>query len=109
MFAKKYVARDGHVCDSLAEKIIDEWFYSKGIAHKRSVPYPEFKKMTCDFLVGKFYIEFFGLEGEHRGYTKMVHKKRRLSKKHELKLIELKPTDIFPKNKLNQVLGFLQA
>lgn len=107
MFANKYVAKDGHKCDSLAEKIIDEWFYSKGISHKRSVPYPEFKKMTCDFVVDKFYIEFFGLEGEHREYTKHVHKKRQLAKKYNLKLIEIKPIHLFPKNKLNQVLSFL--
>lgn len=107
MFAKKYVARDGHVCDSLAEKIIDEWMCSNGISHQRSVPYPEFSKLSCDFVVGKFFIEFFGLDGEHREYTKHVHKKRRLAKKYNLKLIELKPIHLFPKNKLDGVLGFL--
>ena len=107
MFANKYVAKDGHKCDSLAEKIIDEWFRSKNISHERSVAYPEFKKITCDFVVRDFYIEFFGLEGQHRKYTKMVHKKRRLSKKYGIKLIELKPKHLFPKNKLDQVLGFL--
>ena len=107
MFAKKYVAKDGHKCDSLAEKIIDEWFRSKNISHERSVPYPEFNKLTCDFVVGKFFIEFFGLEGEHHEYTKHVRKKRRLAKKYRLKLIELKPNHLFPNNKLNQVLSFL--
>ena len=107
MFANKYVAKDGHKCDSLAEKIIDEWFRSKNINHKRSVSYPEFKKITCDFVVKDFYIEFFGLEGQHKKYTKMVHKKRRLSKKYGIKLIELKPSHIFPKNQLDQVLSFL--
>lgn len=29
MFAKRYIAFDGHQCDSLAEKIIDEWLYSR--------------------------------------------------------------------------------
>lgn len=108
LFAKKHIARDGHICDSMAEKIIDEWLYAKSIPHERSVPYPEFKKMTCDFVVGKFYIEFFGLYGDHHSYTQMVYKKRRLSKKHGLKLIELMPKDLFPKNKLDQILGFLQ-
>lgn len=107
MFANRYLAKDGHVCDSLAEKIIDEWFRSKDIPHRRSVPYPEFKKMTCDFVVGKFFIEFFGLEGEHREYTKHVYKKRQLAKKYNLKLVEIKPIHLFPKNKLNQVLSSL--
>lgn len=107
MFSKKYVAKDGHKCDSLAEKIIDEWFYSKGIPHERSVPYPEFNKMTCDFVTNNFYIEFFGLEGQHKEYTRLANKKRALSKKYKIKLIALRPTDIFPKNKLDQVLSFL--
>ncbi len=107
MFAKKHTARDGHACDSLAEKIIDEWLYSKRIPHKRSIHYPELTKMTCDFVVGKFYIEFFGLKGELREYDRLVRLKRKLSRKHKFKLIELKPTHLFPKNKLNQVLNFL--
>ena len=107
MFAKKHMAKDGHVCDSLAEKIIDEWLYSKRIPHQRSVPYPELKKMTCDFVVDKFYIEFFGLKGELREYDRLVKLKRKLSRKHKFKLIELKPTHLFPKNKLDKILGFL--
>lgn len=107
MFANKHIARDGHVCDSLAEKIIDEWFRSKGISHKRSVSYPEFKKMTCDFVVGKYFIEFFGLEGELREYDRLANIKRKLAKKYKFKLIEIKPAHLFPKNKLNQVLNFL--
>ena len=105
MFAKRCVARDGHQCDSLAEKIIDEWFYSKGIPHKRSVPYPEEYKLTCDFVVNKTFIEFFGLEGEVKDYDRLVRLKRRLSNKHALGLIEIKPGHVFPKNKLNQVLA----
>ena len=107
MFSKKYIARDGHACDSLAEKIIDEWFRSKGIVHERSVPYPEFKKMTCDFVVNNIFIEFFGLKGELKEYDRLVKLKRRLSRKYKLKLVEIKPTHLFPKNKLDQVLGFL--
>jgi len=99
------VARDGHQCDSLAEKIVDEWFYSKGISHARSVPYPEFKKMTCDFVINKTFIEFFGLKGELKEYDRLVRLKRKLSKKYKFTLIEIKPAHLFPKNKLDQVLA----
>lgn len=105
MFANKYIAKDGHKCDSLAEKIIDEWLYSKGIHHDRSVPYPEDYKLTCDFVINKTFIEFFGLKGEVKRYDRLVTLKRRLSKKYKLKLIELKPAHLFPKNKLDEVLG----
>jgi len=107
MFANKYTAKDGHKCDSLAEKIIDEWLHSKGIRHNRSVPYPEGHKLTCDFVVNNIFIEFFGLEGELKEYDRLVKLKRRLSRKHKFKLIELKPTHLFPKNKLDSMLGFL--
>lgn len=107
IFSKKYIARDGHKCDSIAEKIIDEWFYSKGIKHQRSVPYPEFNKMTCDFVINKIFIEFFGLEGEIKEYDRLANLKRKLSKKYKFKLIEIKPEHIFPKNKLEQILSFL--
>jgi len=108
LFADRCLASDGHWCDSFAEKIIDEWFHSKGIVHKRSVQYPhKFKKMTCDFVVGKYFIEFFGLEGEVKRYTKHVNIKRRLSKKYNLNLVEIKPIDLFPKNKLDRILNFL--
>jgi len=107
MFAKRYVARDGHQCDSLAEKIVDEWFYSKGIPHERSTPYPEGYKLTCDFVVNNIFIEFFGLKGELKEYDRLVKLKRKLSRKYKFKLIELKPTHLFPKNKLDKVLGFL--
>ena len=107
MFANKHMAKDGHKCDSLAEKIIDEWLYSKGIPHNRSVPYPEGYKLTCDFVVNKTFIEFFGLEGEVKRYDQLVNLKRRLSKKHRFKLVEIKPSHLFPKNKLDQILSFL--
>ena len=107
MFAKRYVARDGHQCDSFAEKIIDEWLYSKNIPHERSVPYPEEHRLTCDFVINKIFVEFFGLEGAVRNYDRLVALKRELSKKHKLKLIEIKPIHLFPKNKLDDILGSL--
>jgi hypothetical protein len=37
---KKYIAKDGHKCDSFAEKIIDDWLYSNNVEHQRNIPYP---------------------------------------------------------------------
>ncbi len=107
LFSKKHTALDGHICDSFAEKIIDDWLHERKIIHKRSVPYPKSEKMTCDFVVGDYFIEFFGLDGYHRGYMKQAEKKRRLAKKLKLKFIGLKPSDLFPKNNLDKRLGFL--
>ncbi|MEX0877304.1 MAG: hypothetical protein WDZ40_00380 [Candidatus Spechtbacterales bacterium] len=107
MFAERHIARDGHECDSLSEKIIDDWLTSNNVKHKRSIPYPQNNKLTCDFVIGKYFIEFFGLENEHKRYTELVQEKRRLAKKMKLNLVEIKPAHIFPKNKLNEHLSFL--
>jgi len=107
MFAKKHEAKDGHICDSLAEKIIDDWFFRRGIKHEINVPYPGNHGLTADFVVGEYWIEFFGLNGEHKRYDELKEKKLRLVKGHELKLIEIYPKHLFPKGKLDEILGFL--
>lgn len=107
MFAKKYIAKDGHKCDSLAEKIIDDWLYKRKIKHTINVPYPENKSLTADFVVGDYWIEFFGLNGEVRSYDRLKKKKLKIAKKLKLNLIAIYPQDLFPKSKLDKILGGL--
>lgn len=104
LFAEKHVANDGHPCDSFAERIIDDWLSSKGLTHQRSVPYPEEKRLTADFVVGSRWIEFFGLAGELEAYDALVKKKRQLSRKYHLSFVALYPRDLFPKNRLQEIL-----
>ncbi|KKP47731.1 MAG: hypothetical protein UR39_C0003G0133 [Candidatus Woesebacteria bacterium GW2011_GWA1_33_30] len=107
MFAKKYLANDGHKCDSLSERIIDDWLSRRNINHQRSVPYPNNEQFTADFVVDKYWIEFFGLSGELKRYDYLKRKKLRLAKKLDLNLIKLYPKDLFPKGNLNNVLKIL--
>lgn len=104
MFALKHMAKDGHQCDSLAEKIIDDWLADNEIPHKRSVPYPLNKTLTADFVVGKTWIEFFGLAGMLKDYDRLLNEKRSIAKKYKLNFIELYPKDLFPKNRLGDIL-----
>lgn len=104
MFAHRYMAKDGHGCDSLTEKIIDDWLASRHIAHMRNVPYPEGKRLTADFVVGKRWIEFFGLAGELKEYDRLLRLKRRISDKYRLNLVELYPKHLFPRNHLHEIL-----
>lgn len=106
LFAKKYVANDKHVCDSLAEKIIDDWFFARNISHKIHVPYVG-TRMTADFEVNGTLIEFFGLRGQLKSYDKLADKKEQLFKNRHLKVINLYPKDLFPESKLSQRLKFL--
>lgn len=103
MFAKKHIAKDGHKCDSLAEKIIDDWLYNHGINHKRSIAYPGNPALTVDFIIEDYWVEFFGLVGEHRRYDELRGKKLQLVKIHKLKFIEIYPHHLFPKNKLPEL------
>jgi len=104
MFAKKYIANDGHICDSFAEKIIDDWLYTRKIKHGREVSYPENPSLTVDFVTENNWIEFFGLAGEIKIYDKIIKKKRILAKKHKLSLIEIYPKNLFPVNHLSEII-----
>jgi len=103
LFAKKHFANDGHKCDSLSEKIIDDWLTARKIPHQKNIFYPN-SKCTADFKVNEIFIEFFGLYGDLKKYDKQVQKKISLAKNNHLKLISLYPKDLFPKSRLNYVL-----
>ncbi len=108
MFARKHISNDGHKCDSLAEKIIDDWLYKRKINHKRSMEYPGNSLFTVDFVVGDYWIEFFGLSGEHKRYDELLKEKIELAKQYHLKLIQIYPHHLFPKNQLAQILPPIQ-
>lgn len=95
MFANKWLAIDGHKCDSLSEKIIDDWLFRRKVEHLRSVPYPENHSLTVDFVINNYWVEFFGLAGEHKRYDELRQQKLKLSKKYKLNLIEIFPEDIY--------------
>ena len=103
MFAKKHIANDGHKCDSFAEKIIDNWLYFNNIKHQRNVPYPN-SSYTADFSVKGEFVEFLGLNGEIKQYDKNTRLKEKLAEKHKLKLIKIFPKDLFPINRLSQII-----
>ena len=109
MFAKKYVAKDGHKCDSLAEMIIDNWLFSRSIPHERSYPYPGDLGLTVDFLIKGFWVEFFGLSGQHKRYDELKELKFSVAKEYKLKLIEIYPEDLFPESKLEELLKSLSV
>lgn len=100
LFAKKFIARDGHRCDSFTEKIIDDWLSANHVTHKRNIPYPDDSSLTADFKIGNGLVEFFGLAGQVPGYDLLIERKRKLCRKYGVDLIELLPRDIYPHNSL---------
>lgn len=105
VFAYKFISTDGHRCDSFSEKIIDDYLATKRIKHERNISYPESPKLRADFTVkGKVFIEFFGLAGEVKAYDELIDRKRTICVKNGITLLEIYPKDLFPVNRLDQVL-----
>lgn len=107
-FAERQIAKDGHMCDSLAEKIIDDWLYSNNIKHERNVLYPN-ARYTVDFRIKNKFVEFFGLNGELAEYDKNIEMKEGLAKKYKLNLVKIYPKDLFPVNHLSEIIKIKQA
>lgn len=104
IFSKKFTANDGHICDSLSEKIIDDWLSARKIHHDVHVKYPWNNGMSADFKVGEYWVEFFGLAGQLKRYDALKKDKIALIKKYKLKIVHLYLSDIFPINKLDTKL-----
>jgi hypothetical protein len=110
LFTRKFKAKDGHICDSFSEKIIDDWLHVRNIPHERNAKYIG-TRLTADFKIGtKIYVEFFGLAGTQTYYDRTIRKKRRLAKDAGLQLIELYPRDVYPPEGMESKLAsvFLQ-
>jgi len=113
-FRKKFPAdkltSDGHWVRSKAEQLIDNWLYGQRIAHAYEKKVPIKEDLYCDFYIpfGDVYIEYWGLDTEE--YVKRREIKKKIYKKHDLKLIELvgkddeRLDDILPM-KLREHLG----
>lgn len=102
-FARKHIAIDGHKCDSFAEFIIDNWLFTNNIQHKIHIPYSN-SHMSSDFSIDTIRIEFIGLAGENKKYDQLLKIKRDMVRKEKLKVIEIYPKDLFPKNNLKKIL-----
>ena len=107
LFARKFTANDGHRCDSLSEKIVDDWLHARKIEHRINVSYPKDKLLTVDFLIKDYWVEFFGLAGQLRSYDRLKKRKLKIAKENNLKLIALYPEDLFPKCKIEEKLNVL--
>ncbi len=107
LFAHKFKSSDGHSCDSFTEKIIDDWLLENEIVHQRNWHYGD-TKMTADFFLDPdIVLEFFGLAGVQKKYDKIISRKRKFCERFGWKLVEIYPSDLFPRNCLPEKLSFL--
>lgn len=97
IFSKRYKANDGHVCDSFAEKIIDDYLSKNSIEHVCHVPYPG-TRMSADFVIKNVFVEYFGLAGLKSNYDRLIKEKRAVCKKANINLLEIYPSALFADN-----------
>lgn len=100
------IAKDGHVCLSLAEKTIDDFLFAHKIAHRREPHYPN-SNMRADFLVKGVYIEYFGLAGNPE-YDEKIIAKQELAKLAGLRLVAIYPKDVISLSWLKKTLLTIQ-
>lgn len=101
------VALDGHLCDSVSEALIDNWFTENDIFHKKNAPYPGTNYKT-DWVIfmgrQSIFVEYFGLANDSPRYDRAIKNKQKLCQKHNIKLIEIYPQDLYPKKNLYKKL-----
>ena len=102
MFAKHYMAKDGHNCDSLAEKIVDDYLFARHVEHQIHVPYPFNNGMKCDFKIKDTWVEIFGLSDQHHRYDELKQEKMRLIKENGLNFIQLNLREVYD-GKMDQI------
>jgi len=100
---------DGHKVKSGYERRVDDWLYFNGIAHDYGKELPGARKYKCDFGVGDWHIEVWGLAGIDF-YDKKTEEKIAYYEKHGLKCIDIFPDDFGKTNnwmkKLEPLLKF---
>lgn len=100
---RKCFAKDGHICNSVSELIIDNWLFKNQISHKKEIKYPV-GKFKADWLIeNNVLVEYFGLAHDSKRYDEDISKKRLISKEAGIKLVEIYSKDIYPKDNLIQI------
>lgn len=93
-------AKDGHLCDSISEAIIDNWLNKNNTPHERDIFYPNtHHKADWAISVGnqKIFVEYFGLANDSPRYDRAVKEKKKLCYKNKISLIAIYPQDLYPK------------
>jgi hypothetical protein len=93
------MAKDGHLCRSLLERQIDDFFYDHGIAHEPEPPYPFDPEMNvggcrADWkLSDGTFVEALGFINDSV-YMEKAERKIKLAARHQIPVITLNSVDI---------------
>jgi len=98
-------ANDGHLCLSLGERTIDDFFFEHGIKHEKEPTYPD-SNFRADFKVGDYLIEYFGMTGDP-DYDKKTKIKKDICRTNKIHLISIYPNDLKDEKHLKKKLSIL--
>jgi|GEM_PF-3613903 len=98
-FSYPCIAKDGHLCDSRAEKFIDDFMYINNIKHKPHPRYSSFiegfkKTNKADWaLEDGTIVEYFGLMGYEK-YEEKMKEKIKLLEDNNIQYIAIYPNNL---------------
>lgn len=84
IYSKQYIANDGHVCNSYAEKTIDDFLHRNKIKHEREVSYKDIgietdRRYRSDWIIdNSLVVEFCGIMNKEAYSNKMREKEKLL-------------------------------
>lgn len=91
LFKRQHRAKDGHICDSYEECVVDNFLSDNGISHLTQVQYPN-SRFKCDFVVNGVFIEYTKFKENDLAkdkYNKTLNIKREICKSNGISLIEI--------------------
>lgn len=95
-------AKDGHICNSVSELIIDNWLSAHDIQHIKEASYPR-GKFSADWKISSTLVEYFGLAKDSERYDQEIKKKQQICTESNTNLVEIYSKDLFPRNNLYQI------
>lgn len=98
-------AKDGHICDSISEALIDNWLTDHEIAHERDAKYPTTNHKADWCIKGNTFVEYFGLANDSPRYDRAIKEKEGLCQEHGIKLVAIYSRDLYPTVRLESKLG----
>jgi len=105
-FGKTCVALDGHLCDSIGERVIDDLLYNNNIRHVLHYPYPHHDLyndkllLKSDFYLPdkELYIEYLGMQDVKgkigKKYREYISRKKMLAKEYDLRILWIGKQDM---------------
>ena len=103
MSRKFVISKDGHLCDSIEESMVDDWLFDNDIKHIVHRQYPD-SKMNMDFYLpdhniileyaGLYFVDRLDNNKRRDTYRNKLQSKEEIAEKIGAGFIIIKPNDL---------------